>query len=59
VGADEIERLLNKDLRREVVGFLKEIGFTYVTLDLQGYRTGAMNERLQDSLKENKAVGRI
>jgi len=59
VGADEIERLLNKDLRREIVIFLKRIGFTYVTLDLQGYRTGAMNERLQDSLKENKTVGRI
>jgi uncharacterized protein len=29
-----------------VVRFLKEIGFTYVTLDLQGYRTGAMNEVL-------------
>lgn len=25
---------------------LKEIGFLYVTLDLEGYRTGSMNERL-------------
>ena len=47
VEADEIDRLLNRDLRSEVVRFLKEIGFIYVTLDLQGYRTGAMNERLK------------
>jgi len=47
VEADEIERLLDKKLRSEVVRFLKEVGFTYVTLDLQGYRTGAMNERLK------------
>src|SRR5687768_13409723 len=37
-------------LRREVVEELalrfRELGFKYVTLDLQGYRTGAMNEVL-------------
>ncbi|HIJ82053.1 MAG TPA: ATP-dependent sacrificial sulfur transferase LarE [Desulfuromonadales bacterium] len=31
-------------LRNEVVRLVKEAGFTYVALDLQGYRTGAMNE---------------
>jgi len=31
-------------LRDEVVRLLKKAGFTYVSLDLQGYRTGAMNE---------------
>lgn len=31
---------------REIVTALKEIGFTYVTVDLQGYRTGSMNEAL-------------
>ena len=30
----------------EVSSRLKEIGYTYVSLDLQGYRTGAMNETL-------------
>ncbi len=37
-------------LRLEVVGDLarrfRELGFKYVTLDLQGYRSGAMNEAL-------------
>ncbi len=42
----EIHFLLEENLRAEVVRSLKEAGFTYVTLDLQGYRTGAMNEVL-------------
>ena len=40
----ELERFLDGKIRTQVVTFLKEAGFTYVTLDLQGYRTGAMNE---------------
>ena len=31
----------------EKLDYLKELGFTYVTLDLGGYRTGSMNETLQ------------
>ena len=46
VGMEEIRRLLDDDLRSQIVGHLKKLGFTYVTLDLQGYRTGAMNEVL-------------
>ena len=42
----EIPRFLDPDLREKVVRGLKEAGFVYVTLDLQGYRTGAMNETL-------------
>lgn len=32
------------DLRDQVVQRVKQAGFTYVAIDLQGYRTGAMNE---------------
>jgi uncharacterized protein len=46
VGVEEIARLAAEPLRSEVVERLKELGFTYVTLDLQGYRTGSMNEVL-------------
>lgn len=42
----EINLLLDEKLRKQVVRFLKEVGFIFVTLDLQGYRTGAMNEGL-------------
>lgn len=34
--------------RRSIVGALKEAGFTYVTLDLEGFRSGSMNEVLAD-----------
>ncbi len=32
--------------RKNIVGELKEIGYTYITIDLEGYRTGSMNEVL-------------
>ncbi len=32
--------------RRRIIEGLKSLGFTYVTLDLQGFRSGAMNEAL-------------
>ncbi len=44
VGKEEIHRLLDDDLRERLVAHLKHLGFTYITLDLQGYRTGSMNE---------------
>lgn len=33
--------------RHKIVGKLKELGYNYITLDLQGYRTGSMNEVLK------------
>ena len=44
---EEIGSLLYSRTRNRVVKRLKEIGFTYVTLDLQGYRSGSMNEALE------------
>jgi uncharacterized protein len=35
-----------RDLREEIVETVKEAGFRYVTLDLQGYRMGSLNEGL-------------
>ncbi|MDO4321277.1 MAG: ATP-dependent sacrificial sulfur transferase LarE [Lachnospiraceae bacterium] len=46
---EEFARLLEEKTRREIVGRLKEYGFTYVSLDLQGYRTGSMNETLDET----------
>ncbi len=44
--AEDFRRLLQDSLRLEVVQAFKEAGFTYVALDLQGYRSGSMNEVL-------------
>ncbi len=46
VDKSEIGRIVNQ--RDEVVGRLKEIGFTYVALDLEGYRSGSMDEALAE-----------
>jgi pyridinium-3,5-biscarboxylic acid mononucleotide sulfurtransferase len=44
---EEMERLMESSLRERVVHRLKEIGYQYVTLDLQGFRSGSMNEVLR------------
>jgi uncharacterized protein len=43
----EIEHFVRSDMREECVRFIKAQRFTYVTLDLEGYRTGSMNETLK------------
>lgn len=43
---DEIERLAQKEIRNEISKELLGLGFSYVALDLIGYRTGSMNEVL-------------
>lgn len=45
LGEEEFERATGI-LRYEIVSVVKAAGFTYVALDLQGYRTGAMNEEI-------------
>lgn len=42
----DIDRLLDAPLRARIVARLRELGYHYVTVDLQGYRTGSMNEGL-------------
>ncbi len=48
VAPGEISRLLEEGLREQVVSSFKKAGFTYVALDLQGYRSGSMNETLDE-----------
>jgi len=57
VEGSEIPRLLEAGLREEVVRGLKEAGFVYVTVDLQGYRTGAMNETLSPQERDGHPKG--
>lgn len=42
----ELQRMVMPEISSRIVDGLKEFGFTYVTLDLMGYRTGSMNETL-------------
>jgi uncharacterized protein len=41
---EELEKATQPDLRLKIITHFKKIGFVYVTLDLEGYRTGSMNE---------------
>ena len=41
VDRDSFTRIL--DMGEEVVRRLKELGFTYVTLDMEGFRSGSMD----------------
>jgi uncharacterized protein len=53
---NDFSRMLNNDFADRVVASLKELGYTYVSLDLAGYRTGSMNEGLQSVRSEEFVV---
>lgn len=44
---EELEKLIEKNTRQEIITNFKSYGFAYVSIDLEGYRTGSMNETLQ------------
>lgn len=46
-GRDVKRILLNEELQKDIAKRLKKFGFSYVTMDLEGYRTGSMNEVLK------------
>jgi len=43
----DIARLVDGEISRKVIARMKEAGFTYVTIDLEGFRSGSMNEVLK------------
>ncbi len=43
----DISRLIREELSEKVIHGIKEAGFTYVTIDLEGFRSGSMNETLK------------
>ena len=47
----DIARIATEPLRSKVVGKLKSLGFKFVALDLQGFRSGSLNESLTQEEK--------
>ena len=47
VAKNDIRRMVSK--REKIIDGLKKIGYNYITLDLEGYRTGSLNEMLTHS----------
>lgn len=46
VAPNEIDRLFDKAIREAIVKKFKAVGFSYVSLDLQGFRSGSLNEAI-------------
>jgi uncharacterized protein len=46
IARDEMARALDPDVNAAIIRELKAAGYRYVSLDLQGYRTGSLNEGL-------------
>jgi uncharacterized protein len=47
VPREDMHIFLDEDVSKEIVQRFKSLGYTYITLDLQGYRMGSMNEPLK------------
>jgi len=47
IAPDEMPRALNLEMAKKMTAIFKDLGFHYVTLDLQGYRQGSLNEALR------------
>lgn len=43
----EFQKLTDETVRAEIITFLKTLGYKYITLDLQGFRSGSLNESVQ------------
>jgi uncharacterized protein len=46
IAGEELPRALTADMARELAAIFKHLGFVFVTLDLEGFRSGSMNQLL-------------
>ena len=51
VNPQDIEKVTTEPIRSQIVEKLKSLGFKFVTVDLQGFRSGALNESLSEEEK--------
>lgn len=54
VRSGDMPRLLDQETRADIVGRVRDAGYRYVALDLEGYRTGSLNEALPDRSNEGR-----
>lgn len=50
VNPKEIRILVKENIRKRIINRLKRLGYTYISLDLEGYRSGSMDEALGKQL---------
>lgn len=51
VDPDDIKMFFEEGKRQSIIAFMKSIGYNYVTVDLEGYRRGSMNEVIKEAPK--------
>ena len=52
----DIARLIDQETSGQVIARMKEAGFIYVTIDLEGFRSGSMNEVLKSERKPDLLI---
>jgi uncharacterized protein len=52
VKPEDISKITSEKNRTAIVAKLKELGFKYITIDLQGFRSGSLNESLSGEEKQ-------
>jgi uncharacterized protein len=52
INPSEFAKLTSDATRRQITNELKKLGFRYITLDLQGFRSGSLNEQLTKDQKK-------
>jgi len=54
VDPGELSFALEPSIAQAIVAALKPLGFRWVCLDLEGYRTGSLNEALQPAIRRER-----
>jgi uncharacterized protein len=57
VSSSQIKRIADDHIRMQIVSKMKELGYKYVSFDLEGYRQGSLNESIKPVL--NNAVNQV
>jgi uncharacterized protein len=51
VPASQIQQITQPEFRDKILPRFKELGFHYISVDIQGFRSGSLNESLDDTSK--------
>ena len=56
VPAEALAEIMSPEIRRAILDELRALGFLYITVDLQGFRSGSLNEALDQSAPHSPDV---
>lgn len=42
----QFDKFMKDNIREDIYNYFKNLGFSYITLDILGFRSGSMNEEL-------------